>query len=104
MQIPDRIVPDYHYLSLIQNGISARTILDIEYKKSNDEVNKRSVEPIGLIFYAFSWHMIAWCHVRKDYRDFKVSRILQVRNTDLPFKKSMHIELNEYMKILPVNY
>ena len=104
MQIPDRIVPDYHYLSLIQNGISARTILDIEYKKSNDEANKRSVEPIGLIFYAFSWHMIAWCHVRKDYRDFKVSRILQVRNTELPFKKTSHIELSEYMKMLPVNY
>jgi predicted DNA-binding transcriptional regulator YafY len=104
MQIPERIVPDYNYLSPIQNGISGKTILEIEYKKTNDEVNLRSVEPIGLVFYAFSWHMIAWCHTREDYRDFKVSRILRIRNTEVPFKKLSHMDLNDYIKMLPVNY
>ena len=61
-------------------------------------------EPIGLVFYALNWHLIAWCKMRNDYRDFRVSRILRIRNTEIPFSKIDHIELSEYMKQLPVNY
>jgi hypothetical protein len=42
--------------------------------------------------------------MRNDYRDFKVSRILKVTSRGWPFKKTDHIELNDYMKLLPVNY
>ena len=104
MQLPPCARHDFEYLSAIQNAISGKTILDLEYKNQNDEISKRSIEPIGLIFYAFRWHLIGWCHMRLEYRDFKVARILKVRNTDMPFLKTDHIELNEYMKELPVNY
>ena len=67
-------------------------------------MSKREVEPIGLVFYAFNWHLIAWCHMRNDYRDFKVTRILKVASQGRPFRKTDHIELNDYMKLLPVNY
>lgn len=104
LQVPERIRYNFEYLSLIQNAISSRTILDVDYKNNNDELSKRQVEPIGLIFYAFSWHLIGWCHMRSDYRDFKVARILKLRNTESPFIKKDHIELESYMKMLPVDY
>lgn len=104
LQIPPCLHNDYEYLSLLQHTISARTILDFDYKNNKEEVSKRQVEPIGLIFYAFGWHLVAWCHLRKDYRDFKVSRILKIRNTEIPFSKTDHIHVNEYMKSLPVDY
>jgi predicted DNA-binding transcriptional regulator YafY len=95
---------DFDHLSVLQNAISSKTILQLDYKNNNNEVSRRQVEPIGLIFYAFNWHLAAWCHERKDYRDFRVSRILKVKNTELPFRKKDHMELNDYMKLLPVNY
>jgi predicted DNA-binding transcriptional regulator YafY len=95
---------DFDHLSVIQNAISSKTILELDYKNNNNEVSRRQVEAIGLIFYAFNWHLAAWCHRRKDYRDFRVSRILKVKDTGQLFKKSDHMELNEYMKQLPVNY
>jgi predicted DNA-binding transcriptional regulator YafY len=95
---------NFDHLSVLQNAISCKTILQLDYKNNNNEVSRRQVEPIGLIFYAFNWHLAGWCHERKDYRDFRVSRILKVKNTELPFKKSGHMELNDYMKLLPVNY
>ena len=104
LQISPCIRPDFEYLSVIQQTISAKSILEIDYKNNSEEVSKRMAEPIGLIYYAFSWHLIAWCHLRKDYRDFKVARILKLRNTGLPFSKEDHIELGTYMKQLPVNY
>jgi predicted DNA-binding transcriptional regulator YafY len=97
-------VNDYEYLSVLQQAISAHSIIEFDYKNNREEVRRRNAEPIGLIFYAMSWHLIAWCHLRVDYRDFKVSRILKLNNTGLPFTKNDHIEVNDYMKSLPVNY
>ena len=104
LQVPERVRNNFEYLSIIQNSISSKTILDIDYKNNNEEISKRQVEPIGLIFYAFSWHLIAWCHMRNDYRDFKVARILKLRNMGSAFRKADHIELDSYMKMLPVDY
>jgi len=103
-QIPERLVNDYEYLSTLQSAISAKNIIRFDYKNNKEEVSSRQAEPIGLIFYAFSWHLIGWCNLRNDYRDFKVSRIIKLENTGLPFNKKDHINLNDYMKQLPVSY
>ena len=76
----------------------------MDYGNQKGELSKRQIEPIGLVFYALNWHIIAWCHHRNEYRDFKVSRILQLHNHLQPFKKRDHFDLNAYMKMLPVNY
>ncbi|TCC94242.1 YafY family transcriptional regulator [Pedobacter frigiditerrae] len=104
LQLPERLKNDFEYLSDLQNAISAKCIIEIAYKNNKDEISKREVEPIGLIFYAFSWHLIAWCHLRNEYRDFKVNNIINVKCTEIPFVKSEHMALNDYMKLLPVNY
>lgn len=104
LQLPERLKNDTEYLSVLQNAISAKCIVEIDYKNKKEEVSKREVEPIGLIFYAFSWHLIAWCHLRNEYRDFKVVNILAVKCTEIPFRKTDHMPLNDYMKMLPVNF
>lgn len=104
LQKPCRLDMNFEYLSLLQHAISDKHIIEIDYKNNKEEVSKREVEAIGLVFYAFSWHLIAWCHARNDYRDFKVARLLKLRNTAKPFIKTDHIAVNDYMKQLPVNY
>lgn len=103
-QMPACMIPHFEYLSLLQTAIASKAIIELEYENNQKEVSKRKVEPIGLVFYAFSWHLIAWCHYRQDYRDFKVARILKVTSTGQPFTRQSHIALNEYMKELPVTY
>jgi predicted DNA-binding transcriptional regulator YafY len=104
LQLPSCINNDFDYLTILQDAISTKTIVEMEYKNNNNEVSKRIVEPIGLIFYAFSWHVIGWCHMRQECRDFKVVRILKLKKTEQPFTKENHVSLNDYMKLLPVNY
>jgi len=104
LQLPSCINNDFDYLTILQDAISANTIVEMEYKNNNGEISKRIVEPVGLIFYAFSWHLIGWCYTRQDYRDFKIVRILKLKNTGKPFAKQDHMALNDYMKLLPVNY
>jgi predicted DNA-binding transcriptional regulator YafY len=103
-QFPQRFYNDYEHLSIIQNAIANATQLVLTYKNLKEETSTRTIEPIGLIFYAFNWHVIGWCHSRKGYRDFRVSRIEHIENTGKAFTKTDHIELNTYMKELPVNW
>ncbi len=104
MQLPQRFTPDMEYLSAIQTAIANKNILNIDYKNQKDEISKRQIEPIGLVFYAFAWHLISWCHLRKAYRDFKVLRIAKLINSDQPFTIEKHMPLTEYMKELPVDW
>lgn len=104
LQIPECLTFNYQYLSLIQHAISENQMLRLEYKNAKEEASLREVEPIGLIFYAFSWHLIAWCHFRNQYRDFNLTRIVCLKNIEKAFIKKQHIPLSEYMSMLPVNY
>ena len=104
LQLPERLTNDFEYLSVLQNAISAKCIIELIYKNNKAEISTREVEPIGLIFYAFSWHLIGWCHLRNDYRDFKINNILKVNCTEIPFKKAEHMAVSDYMKLLPVSY
>lgn len=104
LQIPTRLQNDFEYLSAIQQAIANKSILRIDYEKENGERSCREVEAIGLIFYAFSWHLIAWCHLRNEYRDFRVSRIKALVDIRSPFRKSVHIPVADFMKKLPVDY
>lgn len=103
-QFPASLKNDYSFLSILQENISARRIIELIYKNLKEETSKRLVEPVGLIFYDFNWHLIGWCHLRKDYRDFRVSRIQHIKITDAPFEQRSHPALSEFMEHLPVNY
>ncbi|RZK14904.1 MAG: YafY family transcriptional regulator [Pedobacter sp.] len=104
LQIPERLNFNFEYLSVIQQAISERKMISLGYTNAKNEISKREVEPIGLIFYAFGWHLIAWCHFRNQYRDFNLIRIISLHILDQPFIKTEHMPLSEYMSMLPVNY
>lgn len=101
--IPDKyahLLNRNNYLSPIQQAIVDKTILRIGYENLNGEYSTREIEPIGLTFYSLNWHLIAWCHLRRDYRDFRTSRIQKLEATQMPFRKNDHIDLTEYLQQL----
>ena len=104
LQVPPCFVQNFNYLTSIQQAISSQKIVELGYTNKQEEVSIRKMEPIGLVFYALSWHLIGWCHNKKDYRDFRVSRILRLQCTNEAFTIQKHIPLDDYMKLLPVKY
>ncbi|MBI1307508.1 MAG: WYL domain-containing protein [Bacteroidetes bacterium] len=96
---PDSIEPS-DYLTIIQNSIIHKTQLRIEYKNNKEEISDRVIEVIGISFYSDQWHIIAWCRLRKNYRDFKVNSILALQDLKTPFEKTEHWDLNRYIREL----
>ncbi len=101
-QLPERLTNEQDYMATIQEAICRSKQLNITYTNTKQESSTRIVEPIGLVFYAFSWHMIAYCWLKREYRDFKLNRINALRLMDTDFTITTHIPLSDYK--LPVNY
>lgn len=101
--IPDNyqhLMPATNYLTPLQGAIVNQQLVRIHYLNRQGEASEREVEPIGLTFYSLNWHLMAWCHLRKEYRDFRISRISELKVTSFPFRKTDHISLNTYLQEL----
>jgi predicted DNA-binding transcriptional regulator YafY len=101
--VPDKyehLMPSTNYLTPLQNAIIHRQIVKVEYVNMEEKSSIRELEPIGLLFYSLNWHLIAWCHLRQDYRDFRVSRIKNLATTIQPFRIQEHISLKSYVENL----
>lgn len=93
-----------NFIPKIQNAIATKKQLEICYKDKSEQQTLRLIESVGLIFYALGWHVIAWCHLRQDYRDFKLNRIVSIKETGADFQKTNHPAISHFMEQLPVNY
>ncbi|MEK6700085.1 MAG: YafY family protein [Nitrospirota bacterium] len=57
--------------------------LEITYHSPHTgETTKRNILPLHLLLYMGTWHIIAYCAVKRGLRDFLVSRILSVKPSD----------------------
>jgi predicted DNA-binding transcriptional regulator YafY len=104
MQLPPCMEADYAYLATLQDGIARRRIIELHYCNKEGQRSRRRVEPVGLQFYAMAWHLMAWCHKRGEYRDFRVSRIEALRCTEEPFTIQEHLSLEALTADLPVSF
>ncbi|WP_170851957.1 WYL domain-containing protein [Paracoccus alcaliphilus] len=67
----------------ILRAIDAKKRLKITYQSmSADEPKERSISPHALCFDGFRWHCRAFCFSADGFRDFVISRILEVQPLD----------------------
>lgn len=63
-------------LSEIQMAITNFNFIEINYRKANDpNITFRKIEPHAIITTLQKWILIAWCHLRNEYRSFRIDRI-----------------------------
>ncbi|WP_406825406.1 helix-turn-helix transcriptional regulator [Pedobacter sp. KACC 23697] len=66
-------------IDVLLNSTLKKKITHIDYLKSSDvHAVGRSVESIGIFYEHGCWYLLAYCHLRKDYRNFRLDRIKKV--------------------------
>jgi len=86
-------------LALIQNALTSFTVLNIVYRsEQKSEKTERNIEPFAL-YYSMeeSWSLIAYCRLRKDYRMFRLDRIVKIELLDKHFTPHK-LTLKEYLE------
>lgn len=51
-----------------------------------EKPSERHLEPFGIFHENNYWYVMAYCHFRKDYRQFRTDRLQQIERTTVPFQ------------------
>lgn len=87
-----------NYTSEIQQAIACRNQLYIAYYSNyKEEINERKIDPLGLVYYANRWHLIAYCHLRKALRDFRTDRVRNLKILTSTYQLEDHPNYLEFL-------
>ncbi|WP_420386776.1 helix-turn-helix transcriptional regulator [Roseivirga sp.] len=64
-------------LSDIQYALTNQLLVKIEYRNKEESESTRMIEPFALL-NSDNWYLIAWCRLRKEFRFFRLDRILSI--------------------------
>ncbi len=88
-------------LSEIQLAITNFNYVEINYKKANDtNISFRKIEPYAFYSTVNKWILIAWCHLRNEYRAFRIDRIQHFKILPEKFK-DRNFNLQSYFSSCP---
>jgi predicted DNA-binding transcriptional regulator YafY len=73
------------FLRLLRTAIMDRFVVKFEYINAKNERAARVVEPVNLSYKFDTWYLYGYCRTRKDYREFKLSRIAELDSTEEKF-------------------
>lgn len=83
----------------IQRALAERRVLGLDYLVvQRREMTRRQVEPLGLVFYGNNWHLIAYCRLRRDVRDFRTDRINRLEVVSEQFDDHVEFSLRRYLE------
>lgn len=63
------------YLEIIKSALRDHKLLYFEYTAHHGYKTVRTVEPYQLVLKGSHWYFQGYCHIRNDYRLFKLSRM-----------------------------
>ncbi len=83
-------------LETLFESIAEKRQVFLKYQALNRETpSERFVEPVGIYHESGFWYVLAFCHLRSDYRQFRTDRMLAIKSTQNSFTRE-HITLDEY--------
>jgi len=75
-------------LLTLQKAIQEKRVIHIRYHGyQRDEITERDVEPHQLFYSEGTWYVQGYCRLRKDIRDFRLSRLETLVLQDETFSK-----------------
>lgn len=84
-------------LAILFESIAEKKQILLSYKTfDKEEITQRNIEPVGVFHDHNNWYFLGYCHLRKDYRQFRTDRIQAIKKTDCDFTIE-HDSLETYL-------
>jgi len=64
-----------NHLTTIQMALTNLYKIQMDYSSADNTETNRIIEPFALYYSQENWVLIAWCHLRNSYREFRLDRI-----------------------------
>jgi predicted DNA-binding transcriptional regulator YafY len=89
-------------LQMLRRAIIQRRTVRFRYHgrdrsrdSSDDQTNMRDADPYALVHIAGAWVLIAYCHLRRDIRHFRLDRMEDVSVLDQSFKRPQDFKIQQ---------
>lgn len=83
----------------LSEAVARQRSLTMEYLvESRGEMTRRKVDPLGLVYYTDHWNLIAYDHLRKDVRNFRLDNIHSMHVLMERFERPDGFDLAEFVK------
>ena len=91
-------------LSEVQLAITNFNFVEINYQKVNETaISFRKIEPCAMYSVNNKWILIAWCHLRKDMRAFRIDRIKHFKILSETFE-DRKFSIKDYFESCPYGF
>jgi predicted DNA-binding transcriptional regulator YafY len=85
------------HLEKLRAAVWTERQVDLLYPRSDGSGSHwRRVEPHGLVCKAGVWYLVAYCHMRKDFRTFRVDRVDELAVAEKPVVPRPKFDLETY--------
>ena len=81
----------------IRDCIRKKQKIAFGYTDLNEKKSKRLVRPLALTFFGPVWLVTAWCEKRKDFRNFRLDRMKDLKIPGINFRDEKGKTLKAYL-------
>ncbi|MGH2480245.1 MAG: helix-turn-helix transcriptional regulator [Ktedonobacteraceae bacterium] len=79
----------------ILERVSVRFHYHTRYVQSDQSSrNTREADPYGLVYFANAWHLVAYCHLRQDRRNFRLERMEDLELLSQTFQRPADLQMH----------
>lgn len=76
--------PPKNILDTLLKAIADKKVVKMIYKSFGNDSSERHIEPIGVFHEHENWYTIGFCHLRQEYRQFRIDRVIDMKLTNQP--------------------
>lgn len=77
---------------------SQKSVDLVYYSGSSDQLKRRTVDPYGFVLFGGSWYLVGWCHLTRERRIFKISRIKELKLTERSYTIPKDFDISAYAR------
>lgn len=73
----------------LKAAIVTRRFVIFDYFSSYNEKTRRKVEPLKIVFKGQNWYLYGYCHLKQDFRIFKITRMKNLNALNQTFEREV---------------
>ena len=92
--------PEEVFKTVLEACLKRKSLSLTYYSPAYDEktMSTRTVDPYHVLNYMGTWHLLAYCHMKKDLRNFVFGRMSNLKVLDQTFRIPENFKIREYLR------
>lgn len=74
---------DVDQVARLAEAAVERRIITVTHRRRDGTITERRLDPHRVVAFAGRWYLFGWCHLREDWRTFRIDRLADLHVTTL---------------------